>query len=97
MLAALASYPELGCTDGPYEVWKQWGVSEDVICAGNEQALQFLEDVLLEVMDIFPSEYIHIGGDEVPRDRAACWVPWSASSRRACCGLLPMRRKSANS
>ena len=71
MLAALASYPELGCTGGPYEVWKQWGVSEDVICAGNEQALQFLEDVLLEVMDIFPSEYIHIGGDEVPRDR---WV-----------------------
>ena len=69
MLAALASYPELGCTGGPYEVWKQWGVSEDVICAGNEQALQFLEDVLLEVMDIFPSEYIHIGGDEVPRDR----------------------------
>lgn len=71
MLAALASYPELGCTGGPYEVWKQWGVSEDVICAGNEQAMQFLEDVLLEVMDIFPSEYIHIGGDEVPRDR---WV-----------------------
>ncbi len=69
MLAAIASYPELGCTGGPYEVWKQWGVSEDVICAGNEQAMQFLENVLLEVMDIFPSEYIHIGGDEVPRDR----------------------------
>ena len=69
MLAALASYPELGCTGGPYEVWKRWGVSEDVICAGNEDAMQFLEDVLLEVMDIFPSEYIHIGGDEVPRDR----------------------------
>ena len=69
MLAALASYPELGCTGGPYEVWKQWGVSEDVICAGNEDAMRFLEDVLLEVMDIFPSEYIHIGGDEVPRDR----------------------------
>ncbi len=68
-LAALASYPELGCTGGPYEVWRQWGVSEDVICAGNEKAMQFLEDVLLEVMDIFPSEYIHIGGDEVPRDR----------------------------
>ena len=69
MLAALASYPELGCTGGPYEVWKRWGVSEDVICAGNEKAMQFLEDVLLEVMDIFPNEYIHIGGDEVPRDR----------------------------
>lgn len=69
MLAALASYPELGCTGGPYEVWKQWGVSEDVICAGNEEAMQFLENVLLEVMEIFPSEYIHIGGDEVPRTR----------------------------
>ncbi|MBR4838488.1 MAG: family 20 glycosylhydrolase [Bacteroidales bacterium] len=69
MLGALATYPELGCTGGPYEVWRHWGVSEDVICAGNENAMQFLEDVLLEVMDVFPSEYIHIGGDEVPRDR----------------------------
>jgi len=69
MLAALAAYPELGCTGGPYEVWKRWGVSEDVICAGNEQAMRFLEDVLTEVMEVFPSEYIHIGGDEVPRDR----------------------------
>ena len=69
MLGALATYPDLGCTGGPYEVWRHWGVSEDVICAGNEKAMQFLEDVLLEVMDVFPSEYIHIGGDEVPRDR----------------------------
>jgi len=68
-LAALAAYPELGCTGGPYEVWKKWGVSEDVICAGNEDAMKFLEDVLLEVLEVFPSEYIHIGGDEVPRDR----------------------------
>ncbi|MBQ2907060.1 MAG: beta-N-acetylhexosaminidase, partial [Bacteroidales bacterium] len=68
-LAALATYPELGCTGGPYEVWKQWGVSEDVICAGNEDAMRFLEDVLAEVMDIFPSEYIHIGGDECPKTR----------------------------
>ena len=69
MQAALASYPEFGCTGGPYEVWRQWGVSEDVICAGNDAALQFLEDVMVEVMDIFPSHYIHIGGDEVPRTR----------------------------
>lgn len=69
MLAALATYPEFGCTGGPYEVWKQWGVADDVICAGNESALKFLEDVLTEVMDIFPSEYIHIGGDECPRTR----------------------------
>lgn len=68
-LAALATYPELGCTGGPYEVWRQWGVSDDVICAGNEDAMRFLEDVLTEVMDIFPSEYIHIGGDECPKVR----------------------------
>lgn len=68
-LAALATYPEFGCTGGPYEVWRQWGVSDDVICAGNEDAMRFLEDVLTEVMDIFPSEYIHIGGDECPKVR----------------------------
>ena len=69
MLGALATYPELGCTGGPYEVWQHWGVAEDVICAGNEDAMKFLEDVLEEVMDVFPSEYIHIGGDECPRVR----------------------------
>lgn len=68
-LAALATYPELGCTGGPYEVWTQWGVSDDVICAGNEKSMQFLEDVLAEVIDLFPSEYIHIGGDECPKIR----------------------------
>lgn len=68
-LAALASYPELGCTGGPYEVWGQWGVADDVMCAGNEQSMQFLEDVLAEVIDLFPSEYIHIGGDECPKVR----------------------------
>ena len=65
--AALSSYPELGCMGGPYEVWTQWGVSDNVICAGNDQAMQFLEDVLAEVIEIFPSEYIHIGGDECPK------------------------------
>lgn len=69
MLAALASYPELGCTGGPYEVEKTWGVFPDVICIGNEKAMLFLEDVLSEVIELFPSEYIHIGGDEAPRDR----------------------------
>ncbi|MFO8001161.1 MAG: family 20 glycosylhydrolase [Marinilabilia sp.] len=67
--AALAAYPELGCTGGPYEVATRWGVFEDVYCAGNEQTFEFLENVLLEVMDIFPSEYIHIGGDESPKSR----------------------------
>ena len=60
-LAALATYPELGCTGGPYDVWGQWGVADDVICAGNEKSMQFLEDVLSEVIDLFPSEYIHVG------------------------------------
>jgi hexosaminidase len=69
MQAALASYPQLGCTGGPYEVWKRWGVSDDVLCAGNEEAMLFVEDVLNEVMDIFPSPYIHIGGDECPKVR----------------------------
>lgn len=67
MQAALAGYPELGCTGGPYEVWTQWGVSDNVLCAGNDKTLQFIDDVLKEVMDIFPSEYIHIGGDECPK------------------------------
>ena len=69
MQAALACYPQLGCTGGPYEVWRRWGVSEDVLCAGNEEAMQFVEDVLNEVMDVFPSPYIHIGGDECPKVR----------------------------
>ena len=69
MLGALAAYPELGCTGGPYEVWTRWGVSEDVLCAGNEKVYEFLEDVLAEVCDLFPYEYIHIGGDECPKVR----------------------------
>ena len=69
MQAALACYPQLGCTGGPYEVWKRWGVSEDVLCAGNEETMLFVEDVLNEVMDVFPSPYIHIGGDECPKVR----------------------------
>ena len=69
MQAALASYPWLGCTGGPYEVWKRWGVSDDVLCAGNEETMLFVEDVLNEVMDIFPSPYIHLGGDECPKVR----------------------------
>ena len=69
MLAALTAYPEYGCTGGPYEVWKIWGVSQDVLCVGKEETFTFLEDVLAEVVDLFPSEYIHIGGDESPKIR----------------------------
>ena len=69
MQAALACYPNMGCTGGPYEVWRRWGVSEEVLCAGNEEAMQFAENVLNEVIDLFPSPYIHIGGDECPKVR----------------------------
>ena len=68
-LAALAAYPYLGCTGGPYEVWTRWGVSEDVYCAGKESTFRFVEDVLAEVMELFPSKLIHIGGDECPKGR----------------------------
>ncbi len=68
MQAALASYPELGCTGGPYEVLTRWVVSKDVLCAGNDKVMTFLEDVLTEVTELFPYEYIHIGGDECPKD-----------------------------
>ncbi len=64
MVAALAAYPGLGCTGGPYEVWTRWGVAKDILCAGNDEIFTFLEKVFDELMDIFPSEYIHIGGDE---------------------------------
>ena len=67
--AALAAYPELSCTGKPIEVGTNWGIFKDVYCAGNEKTFQFLEDVLSEVIELFPSEYIHIGGDECPKDR----------------------------
>lgn len=69
MLGALKAYPELGCTGGSYEVWQQWGVSDDVLCAGNDSTYKFLDDVFTEILDIFPSEYIHVGGDECPKTR----------------------------
>ena len=69
MLGALKAYPELGCTGGPYEVEGHWGVFEDILCAGKEETFRFVEGVLTELMEIFPSEYIHIGGDEAPKVR----------------------------
>lgn len=69
-MAALAAYPELACTDGPFEVGTHWGIYEDIYSPG-ERTFEFLKDVLTEVMEIFPSEYIHVGGDEAPRARWA--------------------------
>jgi hexosaminidase len=67
--AALAAYPELGCAGGPYEVATRWGIFKEVYCAGNEKTFEFLEGVLTEVIELFPGKYIHIGGDECPKDR----------------------------
>ncbi|MCW3464881.1 beta-N-acetylhexosaminidase [Chitinophaga nivalis] len=75
-LAALTAYPTLGCTGGPYKTAQFWGVFDDVFCAGKDSTFFFLQDVLDEVIALFPSSYIHIGGDECPKARwkvcAAC-------------------------
>ena len=71
MQAALTAYPYLGCTGGPYEVWTKWGISKDVLCIGQEGTMEFIKDVLAEICDLFPSKFIHIGGDECPKVRWA--------------------------
>jgi len=68
-VGALAAYPQLSCTGGPFKVRNTMGISKDVYCAGNEKTFEFLEDVLTEVVELFPAPYIHIGGDECPKDR----------------------------
>ncbi|MCS3734543.1 glycoside hydrolase family 20 protein [Mucilaginibacter dorajii] len=68
-LAALAAYPQLGCTGGPYKTATYWGIFDDVYCAGNEETFIFLQNVLDEVLPLFPSKYIHIGGDECPKTK----------------------------
>ena len=67
MQAALAAYPDMGCTGGPYEVWQKWGVSDNVLCAGNDKTLTFIDNVLKEITQLCPSKYIHVGGDECPK------------------------------
>jgi hexosaminidase len=69
--AALAAMPELSCTGGPFEVSRRWGVHQDLFCAGNDATFEFLENVLDEVLALFPSRYVHIGGDECPKQ---CWA-----------------------
>ena len=67
MLGALSAYPELGCSGGPYEVWTRWGISDDVLCVGNPKTVEFIQGVLAELIEVFPSEMIHVGGDECPK------------------------------
>ncbi|QMU27326.1 beta-N-acetylhexosaminidase [Adhaeribacter radiodurans] len=67
-VAVLAAYPELACKPGPYQTRTLWGISEDIVCP-SEQTFQFFEDVLTEVVQLFPGKYVHIGGDEAPKDR----------------------------
>jgi hexosaminidase len=64
--AAIAAYPELGCREGTFQVVRSWGIFEDIFCP-KEETFAFLEGVLTEVMQLFPSEYIHVGGDEAPK------------------------------
>ena len=66
--AALTAYPWLGCTGGPYQVQQTWGVFNDVFCAGNDSVFTFLQNVLDEVIPLFPAKYVHIGGDECPKE-----------------------------
>lgn len=68
-LAALAASPELSCTGGPFEVCTHFGILPELYCAGNEEVFTFLEGVLDEILALFPSPYIHIGGDEAPKGR----------------------------
>jgi hexosaminidase len=68
-LAALAAYPEFSCTGGPFEVPTTWGVFDDVFCAGREETFGFLQNILDELIPIFPGPFFHIGGDECPKER----------------------------
>ena len=67
--AALAAYPEYSCRQVPLDVGTTWGIEKDVYCAGNDSTYTFIENILTEVFDLFPGKYIHIGGDECPKDR----------------------------
>jgi hexosaminidase len=78
-VAAIASYPWLSCTGKQIPVETEWGVFKDIYCAGSDQTIQFIKDVLDEVVSLFPSPYIHIGGDEAPKVR---WENCSKCQKR---------------
>lgn len=80
-LAALAAYPTLGCGDKTtnFQTAQTWGVFDDVFCAGKEETFELLQNVIDEVIEIFPSKYIHIGGDECPKTK---WKTCSSCQKR---------------
>ena len=82
-VAAISAYPELGCTGNKIDVATKWGVFDDIYCT-KEATFNFLEDVLDEVMELFPSKYIHIGGDEAPKTnwKNLCKLPEANQKRR---------------
>ena len=73
--AALTAYPQFSCTGGPFRVETNWGIFKDVFCPGKDETYVFIENILREILALFPSKFIHIGGDEVPKDR------WKACAR----------------
>ncbi|MCU0342827.1 MAG: family 20 glycosylhydrolase [Ignavibacterium sp.] len=77
--AAISCYPEISCTGGPFDVGTLWGIYYDIYCAGNEKTFHFLEDVISEVVELFPGKYIHVGGDEAPKNR---WKECSKCQQR---------------
>jgi hexosaminidase len=81
-LAALAAYPELGCTGGPFEVACRFGVMADIYCAGKEETFTFLQNVLDEIVPLFPSPFVHVGGDEAPKKRWKACPACQARIRR---------------
>ena len=68
-VAMLAAYPQYSCLAHPMEVRKKWGISKDILCAGNDETIKFVQDITDEICEMFPYEYIHLGGDEAPKDR----------------------------
>jgi len=77
-MAALSAYPQFSCTGGPFDVARGWGVFDDVFCP-KEETFTFLQDILDEVVTLFPGKYIHIGGDECPKTR---WEKCKACQKR---------------
>lgn len=84
MLSLLSSYPKLGCSEGPYQVTNNFGIFSDILCVGKEETFNFIEDILNELLELFPSEFIHIGGDEAPKTK------WNS------CSLCNQRKKEEN-